>query len=239
MWWKVLLIIFGLLFLFLCQSIHIIVRYEGDVTIIAGLGFIRLNVLKMLDKMKKKPKKEKEKKEPKPKETPKEKPPNVFLEVWQLRGVDGAIDLLSQFATLLSKFGSSLGKHFVVRKLYVRYSVSGKDSADVAEKFGKINAAIFASLGKMSASCAVKHHDIVITPDFLGKKPMQKADIHVSYRLISLIAVALSALKDFLDIMKREKKINARIKARSRAKALARERQEYLEEMKEAENQTV
>lgn len=241
MWWKILLIIFGLLFLFFCQSIHIIVRYEGEVTIIAGLGFIRLNVLKLLDKMKNKPKKEKEKKEKKeekPKEeTPKDKPPNVFQEVWQLRGVDGAIDLLSQFATLISKFGASLGKHFVIRKLFVRYSVSAKDSAQVAEKFGKINAVVFACLGKMSGACTLKHHDIVITPDFLGQKPTQKADIHVSYRLISLIAVALSALKDFMDIIKREKKINARIKARSRERALAREKQEYLEEMKEIQQQ--
>jgi len=38
----------------------------------------------------------------------------------------------------------------------------------------------------------------------------------MSYRLLALIAVALGALKDFLQIMKREKKINARIKARSK-----------------------
>ena len=240
MWWKILLIILFLIFLFFWQSIHIIIRYDKELTLIAGLGPIRLNVLKLLDSMKKKPKKKKEKK---PKEEKEEQPEveksNVFKDVLELRGVDGAVDLLSQFATLLSKFSGGLARHFVIRKLFVRYSVTAKDSARVGEKFGKINAAIFTSIGVIASASQLKHHDVVITPDFLGKKDSQQVDIHLSYRLLSLLAVLLGALKDFLGIMKREKNINARIKARARQRALAKEKEEYLEEMKQSTNQTV
>ena len=247
MWWKILLIIFSLIILFFLQSIHISISYADEFKLVAGLGFIRINVLKLLDKFKNKPKKEgKEKKEKKQKaeeetseqeEKPEIEKTNVFKEVIELRGVDGAVDLLSEFASLLSKFGKGLAKHFVIRKLYVRFAVKGKDSAEVAENFGKMNTVVFSSLGVMSAACTVKKHDIVITPDYLGKIKKQEVIIHFSYRLASLIFVALRALKDFLAILKREKSINSRIKARSRAKALARERQEYLEEMKQSETQ--
>lgn len=250
MWWKILLIIFALFILFFFQSIHVSISYTDEFKLVAGLGFIRVNVLNLIDKFKNKPEKEdEEKKEKKPKkekpkkeakqeeEQPEIEKTNVFKEVIELRGVDGAVDLLSEFSSLLSKFGGGLAKHFVIRQLYVRFAVSGKDSADVAEKFGKMNALVFSSLGIMSSACNVKRHDIVITPDFLGQVDKQEVKIHFSYRLASLIFVALRALKDFLAILKREKSINAKIKARSRAKALARERQEYLEEMKQSQTQ--
>ncbi|MBR0415413.1 MAG: DUF2953 domain-containing protein [Clostridia bacterium] len=236
MWWKILLIIFALIFLFFWQSVHIIIAYDGEFKLIAGLGLIRLNILKLLDKFKNMQKKEKKPKEEKPEEeepeekkeeeeeTPKETKPNVFQEVLELRGFDGAVDLLSEFSSLLAKFGGGLMKHFIIRKLVVHYGVTGKDAADTAIKFGAISTALFPSIGVINKAAQVKKHDIVIIPDYTGSEDTQEIYIHMSYRLLALIAVALGALKDFLQILKREKKINARIKARSkirREKAVA------------------
>ena len=237
MWWIILLIIFALIFLFFWQSIHVIISYNGTFELYAGLGFIRFNILKLLDKMINKPKeekkqtdkakkeKEKPKKEPEPEEEKPEKS-NIFKDVIELRGVDGAVDLISEFASLLSKFGGGLVKHFIIRELTVHYYVTGKDAANTAERFGSISAAVFPALGIISTTAKVKKHDIVIVPDYLGQVDTQEVKIHFSYRLLSLIAVALGAVKDFLSIMKKEKGINARIRARAKAKAMAQAKKE-------------
>lgn len=229
MWWIILLSIFALIFLLLWQNVHVIVSYKGEFKLIAGLGLIRLDIMKLLNKPKKpkeeKPEKEKkkkdegEKKEDKDKEKEKkEKPPNVFQEVWRLRGVDGAIDLLSEFATLINDFGDGLVKHFVIRKIFVRYSVHGKDAADTAIKFGVICPLIFSPLGVISSKAKVKKHDIIITPDYLGNQEQQEVELHISYKILSILAVGVKAVIDFLKINSREKKINERIKTRSRQK---------------------
>ena len=225
MWWKILLIIFALIFLFLWQSIHIIVSFDGEFKLIAGLGLIRLNVLKLVDKFMNKPKKEKPKKEEKEKEKKEEEPKkeeapksNVFKEVIELRGFDGAIDLLSEFASLLAKFGHGLIKHFIIRKIAVEYSVCANDAAHTAIEFGAINAAIFPLLGEIATHAQLKKQDVNIYADYTGQMEKQAVYIHCSYRILALLAVALGALKDFLKIMKREKSINARIKARSAAR---------------------
>ena len=114
MWWKIILIILALIFLFFCQSVHIIISYDGEFKLIAGLGLIRLNILKLAEKFLNKPREKKsedeekkeepkeEKKEEEKEEKPAEEKPNVFKEVIELRGVDGAVDLLSEFSSLLS-----------------------------------------------------------------------------------------------------------------------------------------
>ena len=231
MWWIILLIIFALIFLFFWQSLHIVISYDGEFKLIAGLGLIWLDVLKLFDKFienskKDKPKKEKKEKdkEEKPKEEKKEPEeeqpakPNVFKEVIELRGFDGAIDLLSEFASLLGKFGNGLAKHFVIRKITVDYAVCGDDAADTAIKFGAISASIFSLLGVIGSYSKIKKRNVNITADYTGSEDSQNVYIHMSYRLLSLIAVALAALKDFLQIMRREKSINARIRARSKAR---------------------
>ena len=230
MWWIILIIIFALIFLFFWQSLHIVISYDGEFKLIAGLGLIWLDVLKLYDKFianskKDKPKKEKKKKEEKPKEEKTEEPKpeepaktNVFKEVIELRGFDGAIDLLSEFASLLGKFANGLAKHFVIRKITVDYAVCGDDAADTAIKFGAVNASIFTLLGVIGSYSQIKKRNVNITADYIGQEDTQKIYIHMSYRLLSLIAVALAALKDFLQIMRREKSINARIKARSKAR---------------------
>ena len=236
MWWKILLIILALIFLFFWQSLHIIVSYDGEFKLTAGLGLIWLDVVKLVDRFKnmsnkekkekkEKPKKEKEVKEEKDEESDTEETPakpNVFKEVLELRGFDGAVDLLSEFASLLSKFSGGLVHHFIIRKIVVHYSVTGNDAADTAIKFGAISGALFSSLGVISSSAQVKKHDIVIIPDYTGSVDRQKIYIHVSYRFLALIAVALGALKDFLVIMRKEKSINARIKARSKMRQQAK-----------------
>ncbi len=232
MWWIILIIIFALIFLFFWQSLHIVISYDGEFKLIAGLGLIWLDILKLYDKFienskKEKPKKVKKekKKEEKPEaeeetESEEEKPAksNVFKEVIELRGFDGAIDLLSEFASLLGKFGNGLAKHFIIRKIQVDYAVCGDDAADTAIKFGAVNASIFSLLGVIGSYSKIKKRSVNIKADYIGQADTQKVYIHMSYRLLSLIAVALTALKDFIQIMRREKSINARIRARSKAK---------------------
>ncbi len=230
MWWKIILIILALIFLFFCQSVHIIISYDGEFKLIAGLGLIRLNILKLAEKFLNKPREKKpedeekkeepkeEKKEEEKEKKPAEEKPNVFKEVIELRGVDGAVDLLSEFSSLLSKFGGGLVKHFVVRKLVVHLAITGSDAADTAIKFGAVSAAAFPAIGVINSAAQLKKRDIIIIPDYTGSVDTQKVYIHTSYRLLSLIVVALGAVKDFMQILKREKSINARIKARSKLK---------------------
>lgn len=228
MWWKILLIIFAVIFLLLCLNIHIIVAYDGGVKIKAGVGLIRIDVLKLVQKMmsKKKPEKkpedeEKEKAEKEEKEKKKkteEKKENVFKEVIKLRGVDGVVDLISEFASLLSTLTYKLRKHLVIRKLVVNATVTGKDSAATALNFGRISAVFFTNLGIVSSLVKVKRRDVSFVPDYLGSKSSQTMVIHISYRILSLIGVGLSGLFGFMKINSRQKAINDRIKQRRKIK---------------------
>lgn len=229
MWLIILLSIFAIIFLFLWQNVHIIISYKGEFKLVAGLGLIRLDVLKLLNKPKK-PKEEKPEKEEKKKDKvekkedkeeekeKKEKSPNVFKEVWILRGVDGVIDLLSEFASMLFEFDDSFIKHLVIRNIYLRYDVSGKDSAQTAKKFGLINALVYTNLGLISSRAKLQKHDTIITPNFLGNQDYQEVEIHISYKILSILAVLVLSAKDLFKIITREKKINNRIKARSKQK---------------------
>ena len=225
MWWKILLGIFAVIFLILWQNIHIKISYDGEFKLIAGLGIIRLDILKLINKPKKpkeeKPEKEEKKKdkgEKKEEKEEKEKPPNVFKEVWILRGVDGVIDLLSEFASMLYEFDDSFIKHLIIRKIYLRYDVSGKDSAQTAKKFGLINALVYTNLGLIGSRAKLKKHDTIITPDYLGNQDYQEAEIHVSYKILSILAVLLFSGKDLIKIITHEKKVNNRIKTKSKIK---------------------
>ncbi len=225
MWWKILLGIFAVIFLILWQNIHVMVAYDGEFKLIAGLGIIRLDILKLLKKPKEpkeeKPEKEEEKKdkgEKKEEKEKKEKPPNVFKEVWILRGVDGVIDLLGEFSSMLYEFDDIFIKHFVIRKIYIRYSVSGEDSAQTAKKFGLINALVYTNLGLIGSRAKLKKHDTIITPDYLGNQDYQEIEIHISYKILSILAVLLFSGKDLIKIITHEKKVNQRIKTKSNNK---------------------
>jgi Ca2+/Na+ antiporter len=230
MWWKILLIIFAVIFLLLCLNIHIILSYDGEFKIFAGIGLIRLDVLKLVkkitskkknedkDKDEKKEEQEKKKKEKSDGEEKEKKKENVFKEVVELRGVDGVVDLTSEFASLLAKVAYELRKHLVIRKLVVDYNVTGKDAADTALKFGKLSAVFFTNYGIICSLVKVKNREVNFVPDYLGSKSNQKMIIHISYRILSLIAVALSGLKGFMKINSREKSINARIKQKRKIK---------------------
>ncbi len=225
MWWKILLGIFAVIFLILWQNIHVMVAYDGEFKLIAGLGIIRLDILKLLKKPKEpkeeKPEKEEKKKdkgEKKEEKEKKEKPPNVFKEVWILRGVDGVIDLLGEFSSMLYEFDDRFIKHFVIRKIYIRYSVSGEDSAQTAKKFGLINALVYTNLGLIGSRAKLKKHDTIITPDYLGNQDYQEIEIHISYKILSILALLLFSGKDLIKIITHEKKVNQRIKTKSNNK---------------------
>lgn len=228
MWWKILLIIFALIILLLCQSVHIVVGYDGEFSLKVGLGLIKLDALKLIDKMmggKKKDKKKdsSDKSEDKKKDKKGKKEENkdsekkkdsLFKAVNDLRGVNGIVDLTVDLARLLGSTTDSFRKHLVFRKLIVNYNVTGSDAAETALKFGRISAVFFPNLGILCSIVKVRKKEINFVPDFLGSKSNQQMVIHISYRIIAILSVVLGALFGYLKVNNRHKSINARINQR-------------------------
>lgn len=226
MWWKILLIIFAVIFLLLCLNIHIIVSYEKELSVKAGIGFIRLDILKLAgkfmgsgkkkkggkDKKDKEPEKENKDKEDKKEKEPKMKKDNLFKDVKKLRGANGIIELISDLIALLNKTTQKFRKHLIFREVTVNYNVIGKDAADTALKFGRSSAVFFTNYGILCNLVSVKKSDIKFVPDYLGSKSNQKLVIHISYRILAILSLAVGALFGYLKVNSKHKSINERIK---------------------------
>jgi len=202
-------VILGLAALFLALlSVPVVLRveYAGGVTLrLRWLCFTLLRVPAPEDKKPKKKKKKKEKpekkKEDKPEEDkPKDKGPNAFQRFYTYQGIPGFIELLGRTVDALKKFRHGLWRCFYIRELRLYMVIlGGGEPQELVEKYGKVCAGVYPSLGWLSAHLRSRpgHVRATIAPDFTGlaeKEIACTAEISVAPSLL-LGAVILLAIR--------------------------------------------
>lgn len=196
--------------LVLCIPVTVLAQYDEKFEVKIKYLFLSLRVFPAGEK-KKKPKKKKKKQKPSGKPTaekspaPKKKKTNPLLEFYNNSGFSGTLKLIRDVAGIVKKYlGSLFVRHLVVGELFLELDVAGKDSADVAEKFGKISAGVCPSLAFLQAHLKIKSRDITIRPDFLGEKSVAKFRVKLRFKpfwlLNSTIYAAVKLLVQFIKV---------------------------------------
>ena len=175
-----LLIFLGIVaFFVLLLSIPVFVDFEYTDAVRLSLQwlFVKIKIYPNNKPKKEKPKKEEKPKEEKPKEekTKEEKPEkpkkeNFIKTFYNNQGVPGIVELVGNCASALGKFSKGFLKSIYIRKLYINISVTEKDAAQTAIKYGKICSEIYPPLGFICSSCHVKNYKVNIFANYIGDR---------------------------------------------------------------------
>ncbi|MDR2525871.1 MAG: hypothetical protein LBC83_06810 [Oscillospiraceae bacterium] len=173
-----LLIFLGVvLFLWLLLRVPLVVTADYDDVFTAQVRWLSFSIARF-PAAPKKPKKEKKKKD-KPAEAAKEEAskagksaePGVFARFYKYQGIPGFLELLTELKRALGSFGRSFGRAIWLRRFDLQIVVTGGEPADLAQKYGKLCAALFPLLGDLGAR--VRHSPcfrrrVDIHPEFTG-----------------------------------------------------------------------
>ena len=176
-----LLIFLGIvLFFVLLLSIPVFVNFEYTDAVRLSIQwlFVKIKIYPNNRKKKEKkpkeekPKEEKTKEEEKPKEEKPQKPKkeNFIKTFYNNQGVSGILELVNNCASALGKFSKGFLKSIIVKKLYIDISVTEKDAAQTAIKYGKICGEIYPPLGFICSSCRVKDYRVNILANYIGER---------------------------------------------------------------------
>lgn len=202
-------IVLGII-LILCIPVSVCAKY--DETFEVKIKYLFLNIPVVPGKEKKKKHKKTKKVEHKEdgktekKTTPhKTKKDNILIEFYHNSGFSQTVKLIRDVANIVGKYLNSLFvRHLVVSELFLELVVAGDDSADTAEKFGKISAAVFPSLGFLSSKLKIRNRNVTVRPDFLGEKSTAKFHVELRFKpfwlLNSTIYAGIKLLLQFIKV---------------------------------------
>lgn len=123
--------------------------------------------------------------------------------------IDKVKDFLSGFSTdsiiaLVTSLGGATGETFgkvakriIIKRFNVGLSVSGKDAAATALKYGRVGAVLYPSMGRIADSLTVKDISLDMTPDYLAKKDGGEFHGIVAVRPIRLMTPFIGLLPKY------------------------------------------
>lgn len=116
-------------------------------------------------------------------EKSKTKKDNMFVNFYYNNGFIETVRLILDTAKVVKEYlNSLLVKHLVVKKFYLYLNIAGSDSADTAEKYGKISSVVYPALGFLFSKLKVKKSKVRLNSDFLGDKSEAKFVCYVSFK---------------------------------------------------------
>lgn len=180
--------------LILCIPLCISVQYDEKIDF--KIKYIFFNVKLPVNKKKNKSKKIKDEKketdnsENKP--SVNKKKSNIFLDFYNNNGFCETVKLINDTAVVVRKYVNSLFvRHLVVKELFLELTVCGDDSADTAEKFGKISAVVCPSLGFLHSKLKIRNRNVQIIPDFLGDESKARFKVRINIKPFWLLYSSL------------------------------------------------
>ena len=192
-------IILGILILILLIPVGVYAKYDGEATVKAVAGPIKLQILPAKPKTRKQLEKEEKKKaeaavkkaEKKQKDAaakliqkdpPPPKPDEPPLD--KIRG-------LLPFAKLAVDLLGSVFRRLTIKKLVVHVRFGGGDPSKLAETYGKIMAIIGGMGPILNRKFKVKQGDISVVPDFSTSKTEVEAELYMRYLIFDLVGIAV------------------------------------------------
>lgn len=199
----------------LCLRLSVRVRTADELTLIAGIGFIRLRLLpqkekrlklksyridryrKMLRKEElseeKKNRKKQKKQAKKSEKTAAEKTDETEVKE-EKRDIPALIAKLTRVAGV---FISRFGKHLRIHLRKIKLTVATGDAAQTAILYGAVIGAVqnlYALLVSSGTLKTTPNSELMVETDFLSEKPRAEIDITFSFRLWQLFDMALRSL---------------------------------------------
>ena len=195
-------IILGIVLFFLVIfSIPVFLELDYTDSVKVSVSYLFLK-FKLYPNDKEKKKKEKPAKEEKPKEEkpaeekkeeePKPKKENFLKTFYNYQGVTGITELISNCAAALGKFSKGFLKSIYISKLHINISVTEKDAAQTAIKYGKICAEIYPPLGFICSNCHAKNYKVNILANYCGEKTTGELSAKVGLCLRSVINAGIA-----------------------------------------------
>lgn len=191
-------IILGILILILLIPVGVYAKYDGEATVKAVAGPLKIQILPAKPKTRKQLEKEEKKKaanavkkaEQKQKaeaaklihkDPPPPKPDEPLMD--KVRG-------LLPFARLAVDALGSVFRRLTIKKLIVHVRFGGSDPSKLAENYGKIMAIIGGMGPILNRKFKVKHGDVSVVPDFSSSKTEVEAELYMRYLIFDLLGIA-------------------------------------------------
>ncbi len=198
------LVLLLLLFLLLMPVGADVEYIGGNLKVSAKVCGILIQLIpkKMREKHEKKTKKEKKPKKKKEKKPPDEGEKEKAKEKKKLDfTTDELLELADKVIGSLKKFGK-----LTVDRFLLHYTAGGKDPADTAETFARVNAALCALEPVCSRQFRVKDYDVWTDCDFTADRMKLDAALCITLRLWQFVRVGVSAAVGALGILLRHKR---------------------------------
>ncbi len=194
----ILLFLLGIVLLLLFTPIRIKAEYIGRWRVrVMLLGVIPVFSFPFSAKAKDKP----EKPTPSPTEkTPAKeqaKKPSILDDLKALfreEGISGVLSFFKKLARLLKTTLSSLSRFITIRKLALCVRVGGEEADETAVQYGRISAALAASLAVLSKAVRLKKPNIRVIPDFTRDQTEMNMRMIVWVWPFGVVGTGISAL---------------------------------------------
>jgi len=163
--------------------------------------FISYTIVPQKEKDSKKAKKKAEGQKAEKKEDNKSKIKGILKQ----KGLGGFLSLVKEFTGIATESAKRLLKHLVISNISTEIIVATEDAAQTALNYGYVCAVIYPTFSVIIGNCKCKKYNIRVVPDFDKSESEVAFSVKASVKLFFIISAALSALFNFLKIMKSAK----------------------------------
>lgn len=185
------LVIGGILLLLLLLAsvrVGVILRFGEQTTLKLRIGALHLTILPR-GKKEKKAKTAPTEAAPKKSTSPKKKTKLTLLEIY---------DLVTAVFEGLRAMAHRAGKHLRVDPLELSAVIGGSDPAEVAQRFGTVNAAVWSLMPQAEEILHIPDPAIHLEMDYNAPKTTVSGTVGLSFRVGNLIELAVAAARPLL-----------------------------------------
>ena len=200
-----LIIFLAILFFFgilLVSNIKLKVYLSKDGYLVVKYLFLRFKYdfygdNKIKPKKKKKPVKKRGKIKKNKKQNAKQKG-GYFKKLFEEKGVvEGVVQFLSIIKLLISKIATLTSKCKICN-LNLDIKIASDEPADTAIYYGAVSSVVYPAIGVLNGIFPIKKQEVIINADYGSKKPKIEFSATLKLRVISLIKVLISFIKDYI-----------------------------------------
>ncbi len=189
----ILLSVILLIFFALLIPARICTEYKKEPKVTVKYLFFTIPLVPQKKKKKNEPKKNQEKKKPEDKKKKKEDSEAVkyIKSLYNDKGIDGVLSMITELAKLASGSLKGLFKHILFKKFDLNITVAADDAATAAIRYGQVCAAAYPAVSLILNTVKYKDYNVNITVDFDLKEPV--IDFKTQANIIPIFAVTEAA----------------------------------------------
>jgi hypothetical protein len=199
----VILCILVFLSVLLACPVTIRASYKNELFAKARYLFVSYTIAPQKEKKPKAEKKAK-KKEEEPEEA-KDDTKSKIKAIIEQKGLSGFLDLAKETANIATGSAKRLFQHLVISNISADIVVAADDAAQTALNYSYVCAVVYPAFAVIVGNCKCKKYSVQVAPDFDKTESEITFSVKAKIKLFFIISASLSALFQFLKVMKRAK----------------------------------